>query len=330
MQVGYGIYYQMKNILIASDSFDRPYTKPVVEELTRRGFSVMVFEGDRVSQLSDSFTIKILHNGKAEIRYKDRVLDPTLVAAAWQRRPFFFTSNFDDPARNESFAVQYRGLLRYIWDSIPDKLWLNAPANVIRSEGKLSQLTLAQSVGFAIPETVVSNNWEDILALPSDFLTFKMVNGLLHTKNETKYLTSQKFPNSSDSLPLQNAPYPGIWQSYIEKAREWRITVVGEQTFDAAIYTTKEAKNDWREHQESRNLVQFKAERFPDKEREKCLKFMQQCDLKFGAFDFIEQPDGKIFFLELNPDGEYGWLQKELGFPISAAIASELAAITKH
>lgn len=44
----------------------------------------------------------------------------------------------------------------------------------------------------------------------------------------------------------------------------------------------------------------------------------------------IEDPDGRIVFLECNPNGQYGWLEEQLGFPISQAIAGELIKIAKN
>ena len=49
--------------------------------------------------------------------------------------------------------------------------------------------------------------------------------------------------------------------------------------------------------------------------------------LRFGSFDFIEDHDGKITFLECNANGQYRWLEQGLGFPISNAITDELARI---
>jgi hypothetical protein len=51
--------------------------------------------------------------------------------------------------------------------------------------------------------------------------------------------------------------------------------------------------------------------------------------LKFGAFDLVERPDGQIVFLECNPNGQYGWLEEDLGLPISESIAAELVNIAK-
>jgi hypothetical protein len=41
------------------------------------------------------------------------------------------------------------------------------------------------------------------------------------------------------------------------------------------------------------------------------------------------RPDGQLVFLECNPNGQYGWLEEDLGMPISASIASTLVRIAE-
>lgn len=74
-------------------------------------------------------------------------------------------------------------------------------------------------------------------------------------------------------------------------------------------------------------LCLFRAESFPDEQKRRCFEYLSKVGLKFGAFDFIEADDGTITFLECNANGQYGWLEYELGFPISQAIADELVTI---
>jgi biotin carboxylase len=48
--------------------------------------------------------------------------------------------------------------------------------------------------------------------------------------------------------------------------------------------------------------------------------------LHYGAADFILTPDGRHVFLEINPAGEFFWLEKYTGLPLSGAIASLLVS----
>ena len=53
-------------------------------------------------------------------------------------------------------------------------------------------------------------------------------------------------------------------------------------------------------------------------------KLHKELDLVYSAFDFVLTPEGKYFFLETNPAGEWVWLERELGLPISKTIINEL------
>jgi glutathione synthase/RimK-type ligase-like ATP-grasp enzyme len=106
--------------------------------------------------------------------------------------------------------------------------------------------------------------------------------------------------------------------------------VVGDTVFDAAIYTSPDAKDDWRKHQLYEDMVEFRKDTFPDDQKEKCIQYLAALGLRYGAFDFIENPDGENIFLECNPNGQFMWLEHKLGLPISNAIASELVKIAKN
>ena len=51
---------------------------------------------------------------------------------------------------------------------------------------------------------------------------------------------------------------------------------------------------------------------------------MLELGLAFGAVDLICTPAGEHVFLEVNPSGEWGMLERDLGLPISEAIAEAL------
>ncbi len=51
---------------------------------------------------------------------------------------------------------------------------------------------------------------------------------------------------------------------------------------------------------------------------------MNRLGLRFGALDFLVTPDGEWYFLEINPNGQWAWIEQETGLPISDAIADAL------
>lgn len=53
---------------------------------------------------------------------------------------------------------------------------------------------------------------------------------------------------------------------------------------------------------------------------------MDELGLVYGALDFVVTPDGQWVFLEVNPGGQFGWLQLYTGLSMTDALADVLAA----
>lgn len=51
----------------------------------------------------------------------------------------------------------------------------------------------------------------------------------------------------------------------------------------------------------------------------------ERLGLSFAAADFVVTADDEHYFVDLNPNGQWGWIQEATGLPIAAAIAAELA-----
>jgi glutathione synthase/RimK-type ligase-like ATP-grasp enzyme len=66
------------------------------------------------------------------------------------------------------------------------------------------------------------------------------------------------------------------------------------------------------------------AKMLPQEIQTRLQEFLDYFGLQYGAFDLILTPDGQYVFLELNPSGEFFWLDSVVGLPISKAIADVL------
>jgi hypothetical protein len=106
---------------------------------------------------------------------------------------------------------------------------------------------------------------------------------------------------------------------------ELRVTIVGDQVLTAAINSqaSERAAHDWR-----RDGVQllnaWQPYELPSETEAKLLRVMDYFNLNYGAADFIVTPEGRHVFLEVNPGGEFFWLERCPGLPISSAIADVL------
>ena len=116
---------------------------------------------------------------------------------------------------------------------------------------------------------------------------------------------------------------PCIFQEYLDKDFELRITVVGDQVFPVKINSQKNSKTkfDWRKDQ---THVEYELFVLPEELKTKLLRLHREFKIVYGAYDFIVDPKGTYYFLEVNPAGQWLWMEEVLGINISETIANAL------
>jgi len=116
---------------------------------------------------------------------------------------------------------------------------------------------------------------------------------------------------------------PCIFQQEIKKKLELRVTVIGKEVFCAQVDSQKsmESRTDWR-----REKNKFESFNLPIDVAEMCVSLVEKLGLRFGAIDLILTPDDSFVFLEINPNGQWVWIETETGLKISEALINELTA----
>ncbi|MBO7611919.1 MAG: hypothetical protein J6T23_06905 [Elusimicrobia bacterium] len=216
-------------------------------------------------------------------------------------------------------------LIKNMISSLPVKKWLSHPNYVYRAENKLLQLQEALKIGFKIPATLVTNSHEELKKFIKTYNNNIIVKPFSYSKIDycegTKFLFTNKVPfniiSNIDSYDLT----PCIYQQNITKKYEIRVTVVNNKVFAAAIYSQKDkdTKNDWR-----RKNLQFYKIDLPKTIEFKCISLVKKLNLKFGAIDLIKTKKGEYIFLEINPNGQWAWIEAQTGLQISDAIIKYL------
>jgi hypothetical protein len=316
-------------ILIASNSRDGFILRPVIRALKARGEDVLVYHSDEVASGKVRAGMVVDRNARTTFVYGKREFSPMEVEAAWYKRANYFTDEELDEARTIYIDRQRRACQDSLWYSIPNSRWLNPPM-VVDSiyENKIVQAHFAHEVGFVTPQTVISNDWNLAFHSFGDKpVSVKLPDGRMYMDDKLYHMLTTVVDKKAYERLRNTSPFPGIWQEFIQKKREWRVTVVGDKVFPAAVYTTKRAKADWRKLQFDGRVVKFKAEELPSIIVERCVTLLRRMGVHYGAFDLIECEDGSFVFLEVNLIGAYQWLVNKLGFAIPQAIADELIAI---
>lgn len=212
-----------------------------------------------------------------------------------------------------------------------DVRWMSHPAAIWQAEFKPFQLSLAAHLGLSIPRTIVTNDPATIRTAFADFGSMVVkptrTGHLIHKGQEFAIFTSRVLEEHLEQLDNARLS-PAIYQALVPKRFDLRITIVGQRVFAAAIDSQSDpmAMTDWR--QTNNPQLPHRPFSVPEAVTSLLLRLMGTLRLTFAAIDMIQTPEGKYVFLEVNPNGQWLWLDDRLGLGISSAVAEWLAGPT--
>jgi hypothetical protein len=312
---------------------DEPHSDLVYERLRERGAAVTRFNN---ADFPTNATISLAYTPEGHARYSlhtagGRVdLDKIGAVMYWRPDPPVPHDRIADPRLRAFVAEECRGVVADLWHGLPGSWLPGRPAVVQAGQQKASQLRVAGEIGFELPPTLISNS-------PDDFLDFYRAHGgnivsklaalgFFKTVGETfaRYTepVSTRDVASADSVRYT----PMIFQAYVPKRVELRITVVGDRVFPVEIRSqgSHHTRHDWRHY--DMFATQYAPHVLPQDVARRCVALVERLGLTYGAIDMIVTPDGRYVFLEINPAGLYQWIEQATGLPITDAICDLLMA----
>jgi glutathione synthase/RimK-type ligase-like ATP-grasp enzyme len=319
-------------VLFITNDHDE-HADAVMEELGRREVPVFRFHPEefpdtaRISmEICDGRVDGEIRNARQRVAFSD-------ICAAWYRRSRALFAPL--PSMNvlhgdlENFVrVQSSVTLTAFFASL-QTLWVGQPSTLRRAEVKSLQLAEASKAGLATPATLISND-------PDRAAVF--VETLRDTDCAVKSLIATRVDGDEGSrLPLTTilprghaldsvALAPGVFQPYIEKAFELRCVVMGDRIFTAKLDSQghESTRTDWRAGAVEEEDVEYEVFDLPERVQAALHRLMRSFEIRFASIDLIVTPDGEFVFLDLNPNGQWLWLEEELGLPLVAGMADLL------
>ncbi len=242
--------------------------------------------------------------------------------SVWWRRPRSFQLHSEVSAgRNQNFALnECAEAAAGLWQVV-DAFWINPPAADQVAARKTYQLKVAKQVGLRVPDTLVTSNPGDAAGFIHEHtdrsVICKAFSATEHDWRETRIVGSQELE------VLDNVRFaPVIFQEYIPAHADLRVTVVGQEVFPAAIYSQDTAYPvDFRIDM---NRARTEAVELPDSVASQLQGLMARLGLVYGAIDMRLTPDGEYVFLEVNPAGQWLFIEQRTGQPITRALAETL------
>ncbi|CAA7195808.1 MvdC/MvdD family ATP grasp protein [Chryseobacterium potabilaquae] len=247
------------------------------------------------------------------------------IQGIWHRKAWEITipEELDDEYK-KIFLNEYRNLRYNILTILEHVPWINAYENERKIDGnKMLQLKIAKKNNLSIPETIFSNEEEKIKTFFNEYGKGKVIaklHGVMAKTMNGENLFSTTIIDESTLEHISDIIYcPMIFQPYIHKEYELRIVYVDGEFFTGRINNKENA--DWRIAQGDYFWEEYEL---PENVKVSLDAMMKEMGLYMGAIDMIKGEDGNYYFLEVNPQGEWGMLQKDLNFPIAESIADHL------
>lgn len=185
-----------------------------------------------------------------------------------------------------------------------------------RAENKALQLQFARAIGLHVPRTCISNSPDRIREFVQYFSAnggclAKPFRGGMWKSGEDVYVSYSAIVTLAD-LPADfyTRSAPMIFQAYIEKAFEVRITAFGSTLVAVKLHSQNDSRTkiDWRTV--SPDLLKVEWITIPGEIQVRCIDLMRQLGLVFGCFDFVVNKQGEWIFLEINQMGQFLWVEQ--------------------
>jgi glutathione synthase/RimK-type ligase-like ATP-grasp enzyme len=325
----------MTTVLIITHSGDNESVENVARALTERGARAVRLDTDRFpSEVRLAARYGVEGDERVTFGAGEYEFDLNEVGAVWHRRLSVaarLPREMDAQLRAASVGESRAALLGVLAGLTAFRV--DPEASIRRAEQKPLQLRVARELGLEVPRTLVTNDpaaVRDFYAACDGRLVTKMLSSFAvydREGRESVVFTNPVGPEDLEDLTGLSL-CPMTFQERVEKRLELRATVVGRSVFTASIdsQASERAAHDWR--RDGVALVgEWRPYTLPQEVEGRLLALMDYFGLNYGAADFILTPDGRHVFLEMNPSGEFFWLEHGPGLNISGALADVLLGL---
>ncbi len=305
-------------ILILSDPGD-VHARHIASKLRQRGCEVAcISRGDFGNKASLAFSPNV-PNGRINLHDGTTIASED-VSAVWFRRPGIVSAV---PTITDELD---RSFTENEWNQALDGFFTTAfgrkvsPPLKQRAATKPLQLSLASRLGIRVPQTLITSSTEEALAFVAEHhgaVVHKAMSAPRHAFIDTRAWDSEATRHAADL-----AMCPTILQERIFGPMDVRATVIGRHIFSACVHTSQgRAEIDSRLDPDA----PFTTYQLPGNVEASLLRLMDELGLVFGTIDLKIATSGEHVFLEINPQGQFLYVEIHTGLPISDALVEYLA-----
>ncbi len=272
------------------------------------------------SRLSDAGRLEFRagkRNSSAWTCVEGQPIELEAVETVWhRRRPIPALQGCANQDDMQYFRREWTETIGGVFGTL-DAWFVNDP---LRQEAALKpvQLRLAQRIGLRIPDTLITNDpraAEEFVRQHNGRVVHKTISPPRH-----RFLATKVWDEADRAALPDLVLAPTIFQEIVTDCRELRVIVIGGEVY-AAEFRPRAGLIDGRLDHD----VPYAVHALPDEVRGKLLRLVRELGLVYSAIDMKLTDDGEYVFLELNPMGQYLYVEILTGLPLTAAMAGLLA-----
>lgn len=304
-------------VLILSNTLDFG-TDLITIELERRNVCYFRINRDKFNEYKITFDIqkKELILGCKEEKYS---ITEENLRSIYYRAPIYLRDIYK-PGINESqqlYRTQWSAFIRNLtffeWPR-----WINNPIHTFKAENKFLQLKYAEEIGFCIPQSLITNCIDDI---EFEEMIVKSIDTAQFMKNSNNAFVYSNIINIKELTNDNLSELPIMAQQLINPKEDIRVTIIGEKVFAVKILNKgKGIKGDWRKKKEQLDYVLIQL---PLDIKERCIEITKRFNLNFAGID-LAKSESEYYFIEVNPTGEWAWLNNSKNINIDTEICKFL------
>lgn len=276
-------------------------------------------------QIGEVYNLSVT-KGDFRLTYKEEEILNKDIRSIWIRKPHFAVGNGRDKA-HKSFAYgETRHLLLRYCDYLEKNhkhiFFVNKYSATLKASDKIQQIFFPmRNYQVSSPPSLITSSLSEIREFYNQHngkMVIKSIEyGNVNLQNVGYTIYTTDFTQEKLNSLTENLDFPLYLQRKIEKVYELRITVIGSKVYAVRIDPLPNSDVDLRTTIPQAPHSEYQL---PEKVKSFCLELNKDYGLQYSSIDIGVDQNGQYYFFEINPSGQYLWLEKKTSYPLSRSI----------
>lgn len=314
----------MKNILVLSCEED-PHADSVCKYFDSNEINYFRVN---TNKLIENYSITF--NSKLELYEISDSKDTILLDESWN----IWNRRIAEPELPKDFPEELENIVFTETEKTLEGLLLihkgkvvNKPNNSFAANNKIDQLMFVKNYGIKIPNTVLTSNPQKLLKFYHSHkpICHKLQRVAVVERDGDYFVTYNNLVTEDNLSQAELIKlHPTLFQKYINKEYELRITALENKVIGIAIHSqdSEISKIDFRRYDFEN--VKYEVVDLPKNITKFCKDILTHYSLSFGEIDMIYTKNKEYVFLEINPNGQWLWLELKTSYNLTKDIAENL------